>query len=76
MVAGTGVENNTAADDPFTSSSVLSEESSACSKAVSTPPPGKPGGTFRRRGQYLSLPYAQVQGRVGPVLDVSKNVRC
>jgi hypothetical protein len=37
---------------------------------------GKPGGTFRRRGQYLFLAHAQVRGRVGPVLDVSKNVRC
>src|SRR4051794_9608151 len=32
---------------------------SACSKAVSTPPPGKPGGTLRRRGQYLFLPHAR-----------------
>src|SRR6476660_589036 len=55
------------ADDPFTSSSALRREP-CCSKAVSTPPPGKPGGTLRRRGQYLFLPHAQVRGRVGPVL--------
>jgi hypothetical protein len=55
---------------------LFSEENICCSKAVSTPPPGKPGGTLRRRGQYLFLAHAQVRGRVGPVLDVSKNVRC
>src|SRR6059058_2363006 len=37
MVAGTNAPEG-AAGDPFTSSR------SACSKAVSTPPPGKPGG--------------------------------